>query len=237
MRSISDVLLDMDDRGRIAALVLPVVAVITFVVAGFYACGNGKQAVTANEVMSNETEYATDDGRGSNNEESPSEQATEAEDSEEGQQPAAVPNDEEAGNGYRSETVDIDSASRDDAINAERGQILQVGEDSISSNISVQIVPDHILTAIREALGDSPSAISAALTGEARDSKYRQLAVANSDGTLLCLEMPAGTNGPITARKVTVDEFRRLNLGTVIGHEDEEVASKGTEANGNGQQQ
>lgn len=238
MRSVSDILLDMDDRTRMVALALPAVIAIVLVLAGFYACSHGsQQAVVADESQQSEEEHAAEGESSSGKEDDRSKQAAGSNGSEESNEQAADTSNEALENGYKSETVEIDSATKNDAVDMKRAQTLQIGEDTISSGINVQIAPGDTDEAIREALGSSSNAISATITGEAKNGNYRQLAVASDDGTLLCLEMPAGTNGPITAKKVTTDEFRRLNLGTVIGHDDEATSTTETEANGNGQQQ
>lgn len=228
MRNLRDFLLDLDDRGRITALVIPVLIVAALLVAGSYACSRTQQESDAsNGVHEEETDQggsSQDTANDSEDSENKSEQQKTAENGREETDQQYL--DTGAGatpNGYQGSEMELDSSSADTSVKIEKGQTITIGSDTLASGISASISPADVLSSIRACTGDETGAIEAALTGEALDEKYRQIAVVLKNGSAFCLEMASGTDKPITARKISTDDLRKINLGNIVGHAEDEA--------------
>lgn len=237
MRDIRDILLDMNDGTRIIVLALPVVAAALLMAGGFYACSNHGQAAGDGsaaaqtepypDAVIKETDAAqqSDDANGTGSVKDEAAENGSSASSEEYLDTGADANP----NGYQDTASETGAGtSEGDVADMEKGQTLAIGNDKITSGIVTHIRPADVLSAIRACIGDQTGAIEATITGDADDGRYRQIAVALRDGSMLCLEMPSGTDSPITARTASLDEIRKINFGSIVGHEDDskEATSK-----------
>lgn len=235
MRDIRDILLDMNDGTRVIVLALPVVAAALILAGGFYACSNHGPAAADSSAAAQTEPYPDadaadaaqqsedDNGNGSGRDEA-------AEDGSSASSEEYLDTGADAKpNGYQDTASETGAAAAEgDVADMEKGQTLAIGNDKITSGIVTHIRPADILSAIRACTGDQTGAIEATITGDADDGRYRQIAVALRDGSMLCLEMPSGTDGPIVARTASLDEIRKINFGSIVGHDDDskEAASK-----------
>jgi|GEM_PF-4830286 len=235
MRDIRDILLDMNDGTRVIVLALPVVAAALILAGGFYACSNHGPAAADSSAAAQTEPYPDadaadaaqqsedDNGNGSGRDEA-------AEDGSSASSEEYLDTGADAKpNGYQDTASETGAAAAEgDVANMEKGQTLAIGNDKITSGIVTHIRPADVLSAIRACTGDQTGAIEVTITGDADDGRYRQIAVALRDGSMLCLEMPSGTDGPIAARMASLDEIRKINFGSIVGHDDDskEAASK-----------
>lgn len=228
MRNLRDFLLDLDDRGRITALVIPALVAAALLIAGSYACNRTQRESDSSDVVHEEEAVQGNSSQDTVN-------APEDSENKSGQQETAETGKEEtdqqyldtgaeaAPNGYQGSETEMDSAAADTSVKAEKGQTITIGSDTITSGISASISPTDVLSSIRACTGDETSAIEATVTGEALDEKYRQIAVVLKDGSAFCLEMASGTDRPITAKKISTDDLRKINLGNIVGHAEDEA--------------
>lgn len=235
--SLRDRLLDMSDRGRVTALAICSVLIIGVPVgiAAINAGHNARQDAAAEATTGGEEavqDSTAEEDTSASQDESAEGSAAEsgAQNAEEGSSERLVGNTENLANGNETGSK-IDQGNVDTAkeMTLGTGDQLPVGDDTITASVTTTIVPDDVLAAVKGYLADNGqsavSGIDFTITGDSHDEKYRQLAGTLEDGTLLCLEMPAGTNGPIAVSKLTTDDYLALNLGYVVGHDDEQTAS------------